>query len=472
LEKKSKSALEKKDVALEVFFQPTEDGDYTFLPIEKGKKGQQSFVVYGRPGRKALLYAGEDTIVEADIQKHQMKLLNDGWEKIGEAAIEFDARSDEEKEVDDLFNRDAIRIEVGCNLLPLVDPGSGAPLMEITSTLRKEISRDTGVVLPGIRVQDNMTIPFNNYVIYVKETPVASAEVFLDRFLVMGPMDRLSEIKGWSAKDPVYGNPAKWIEKSEQENADRQGCMVMGPLNVLVTHLKESIMQGITSLLGLQDVKHLLDRLAETHPVVVEEFLTDRKKLRKIKKILHGLLEERVSIKDLVTIMETIGDYEDSLDRTEFVIEMTRMALARQICWSYLEVDGKITALALSRKLEEKLQNSLKETKYGFRLAITSQEADSIIKNLRTTLEDFKHPSVIFCDPPTRPYFRKLTERNFPGLGILSTAEIDRGIPIEVVGEVDLPSGVEQAKIPIPAEGPADEAKDRKAGGIFSFMKQ
>ena len=153
---------------------------------------------------------------------------------------------------------------------------------------------------------------------------------------------------------------------------------------------------------------------------------------------------------------------------------MIRIALGRQICWSYLGPEGKITALVLSGKIEDKIQNSLKETKFGFRLAITKEEAEAIIKNLKTTLEDYENPSVIFCDPPSRPYFRKLTERNFPGLGVLSTAEIDRGIPIEIVGEVELPSTVMPAS-PTPHEKSDEESqdkdKDKKTGGLFGLLK-
>ncbi len=468
-EKETKDII-KNQVTLNLFNQPEQPLD--FMPEEGNKKNHQSFILLERKGQRGLLYAGEKSVLEAQVNKAMMRLSSDGWEKKGEVQITVDPRTQQDKDIDDLFRRDHIRLELGRSLLPLVDPGSGAPVLELTKSLRKDMARETGVILPGFRVIDNMTIPFNNYVVFIKETPVASGEIFLERFLVMGPGEALSNLKGWSARDPAFGNPAKWIEKPELETAEKAGCMVMGPLNVMITHLREAVMSNITQLLGLQEAKHMLDRLTETHPVVVEDFLKDKKHLRQVRKILHGLLAERVSIRDLVSIMETIGDHQDKLEKTDFMIEMVRITLGRQICWSYLGPEGKITALALSRKMEDKIQNSIRETKFGFRLAITKEEADKIISHLKKTLEDYENPQVIFCDPPSRSYFRKLTGRNFPGLGILSTAEIDRVIPIEMVGEVELPPGVEPAS-PAPADKTEseDQEKEKNPGGLFGLFK-
>lgn len=470
-DKKKAKQVKETDVKLKVF--TGGDEDFEFIPWGEGKKGRQSFITIEKEGARGLLYTGEGPVMEAEVNKASLKLINEGWKKIGELEVEFDGRSKQEKEIDELFARDHVRLEVGKNLLPLLDPNAGAPLLDLTSALRKDIVKETGVVIPGIRVMDNMSIPFENYIIYVKETPVASGELYLDRFLAIGSLEQLSDLKGWSTKDPSFNSPAKWIEKDEQAKADQKGCLVMGTLNVLVTHLKETLMSNLTSMLGLQEVKHFLDRLNETHPVVVEDFLKDKKKLRNVRKILHGLVAERVSIRDLVTIMEIIGDNEEKLDSVNFMIEQVRMALGRQICWQYLGMEGKITALALSRKMETKIQSNIKQTKHGLRLTLDADEAGAMLKYLKKAMEDYQNPPVIFTDPPTRQFFRRLVERAFPNVGVLSTAEIGPGIPIEIVGEIDLPPEVMPAK---PSdekagEGPEGEDKEKKQGGLFSFMK-
>ena len=317
--KENRTDLEKNQLSLNLFNQPSQPLD--FMPVEGSGKTHQAFILLERKGQKGLLYSGEKSVLEAQVRKAMMRLTSEGWEKMGEVTLTVDRRTEQDKEIDDLFKRDHIRLELGRNLLPLVDPGAGAPLLELTKSLRKDLARETGVILPGFRVTDNMNIPFNNYVVFIKESPVARSELFLDRFMVMGPMDELGKLKGWSTKDPAFNNPAKWIEKPELDAAEKSGCMVMGPLNVMITHIREAVINNVTSLLGLQETKHMLDRLMDTHPVVVEDFVKDKKKMRQVRKILHGLLGERVSIRDLVSIMETVGDYQEKLDKTDFMIE-------------------------------------------------------------------------------------------------------------------------------------------------------
>lgn len=473
--KDKKLKIEQKTINIKVFHLPDEKPE--FVPWEAGKKNEQFFIKLKRKDEVAFLYAGENEIVEADVKKRLFKLTNDGWEIQGEIGIEFDGK--QEDEFDDLFERDIIRVEVGINLLPLVDPVQGAFLMDAVRELRKEIVRATGFITPGIRVKDNLILQPNNYVIYLKETPVSAGEIFLDRFMAIGTLEQLAKVQGWSTKDPSYNTPAKWIEAEEREKADEAGCILLGPLNILITHLRESVVGSLKEMLGMQDVKNLLDRLTKTHPVVVEDFLKDKKKIRLVRRILQNLVAERVSIRDMVTILETLGDYEDQLEKTDLVTEMVRISLARQICWSYLDEEGKITALVLSRKFEEMMQNSIRETKHGLRLTLTTDEVDSIIRYIRKAMEDFKNPGVIFCDPPTRLYFRRLTEPNFPHLGILSTAEISRGMKIEIIGEIDLPPDI---KMPVPATAPEmeeeeeeaveyEEEKKKESKGFFDFMK-
>lgn len=469
---KKKSYFETTGFDFPIFHLPGEDVE--LLPWNLGERGRQKFLKLTRGEEEAFFHAGGDK-VEAERQKALMMLSNDGWQVQGRVEIDFDGKPEDEFE--ELFQRDLIRVEIGLQLLPLVDPNQGAPLLAQVKDLRKEIADITGFVTPGIRIKDNLDLPPNDYVVFLKETPVASGEIFLDRMMVMGPLDKLGNLKGWSTKDPAYGGPAKWIEREELEAAEKEGCLILGPLNIMRTHLRESIAVHLKDLLGLQEVKMMLDRLMETHPIVVEDFIKDKKKIRLVRKILQNLAGERVSIKDLVTIMETVGDFEDELHKTDLVTEMARIALARQICWSYLDPEGKIPALVLSREFEEKIQNSVKETKHGLRLTLSTGEVDAIIRNIRKILEDFKNPPVVFCDPPSRLYFRRLTEPSFPHLGILSTAEIVRGMKVEILGEVGLPSGMAQAGPSVREPEEEDEEMEeiveekKEPRGILDFFR-
>jgi flagellar biosynthesis protein FlhA len=462
-----KNKVEKKNVEVSVFFPEKEQ---TMIPWEKGEQGRQSFMKLKKNGETALFYAGEGSVsvMENESRRILMKLTNEGWEQQGEVVIDFDGRSENEKEFDELFHKDVIKVEIGRKLLPLVDPGAGAPLLQVLKDIRKNIAKDTGYVTASINVKDNLDIPYDNYVIYIKETPVASGELFLDRFLVIGDREKLGQLKGWSTKDPVYNQPAMWIEAEQKNRAEELGCLIMGSLNILITHLQASIAIHLKDLLGLQDVHEMLKHLESSYPVVVEDFLKDKNKLRQVRKILQSLVSERVSVRDLVTIVETMGDYEDQIDKVEFVTEMVRIALARQICWSYMDADGKVRGLALSRKFEAKIQNAVRETRLGVKLMLSQEEADLIIRDLRKNLEDYKFPRVIFTDPPSRLFFRKLTEPAFPELGVLSTAEIVRGIPVEILGELELPEGIELRE---PERTEHHREEEKKTGGLFGLLK-
>jgi flagellar biosynthesis protein FlhA len=460
-----KSNIEKKKIEIPVFYS---EEDLSFIPWEKGEQGRQSFMKLKKNDETVLFYTGEGSVMENETRRTLMKLTNEGWEQQGEINIDFDGRSETEKEFDELFHQDVIKVELGRKLLPLVDPGAGASLLQVLKDIRKNIARETGYVTASINVRDNLDIPYDNYIIYVKETPVASGEIFLDRFLVLGDREKLNQLKGWSTKDPVYNQPAMWIEVEQRNKAEELECLIMGPLNILITHLQASIALHLKDLLGLQDVQEMLKHLESNYPVVVEDFLKDKSKLRHVRKILQNLVSERVSIRDLVTILETIGDYEDQLEKVEFITEMVRMALARQICWTYMEADGKVRGLVLSRKYEAKIQNSVRETKLGVKLLLSQEEADLMIKDLKKTLEDYKFPRVIFTDPPSRLFFRKLTEAAFPDLGILSTAEIAKGIPVEILGEVELPEGIEVRE---PEKTEHHREEEKKPGGFFGLLK-
>jgi len=357
-------------------------------------------------------------------------------------------------------------IELGQALLPLVDPQQGAPLLARLGGLREEVARESGLVPAGIRVRDNLSLEPNQYLIRVKESPAAIGELFLDRYLAVGNHEQLSELQGWATVEPAYRMKAKWIEVEHRDKADQVGCLLLGALQVLVTHLKQVVMNAAPELLGLQETHDLVARLRPTHPVVVEDFLSNRANLRCLRRVLQNLLAERVSIRDLVTILETAGDMLNRLTDIDQVVESCRMALARQICWTHLNEEGVLRGLALTARMEGRLLEALEVREGGPRLNLSQQEAEAFVTAVGKALEEHGRPPVLFTDPPTRPWVRRLLVQPFPELAILSTAEIAPGVRVETTGTVDL------GKVAPPAAAtPTQEsAPARKKRGFSSLM--
>jgi flagellar biosynthesis protein FlhA len=212
--------------------------------------------------------------------------------------------------------------------------------------------------------------------------------------------------------------------------------MVFGALNVLVTHLKESLKAEAPKLLGLQETYDLLERLKNTHPVAVEDFLQNRTNLRRLRNILQNLLRERISIRDLLTIVETAGEHLEELDKTELVTEYVRMALSHQICAQYLDEGNVLRALALSDEWEEFLLGAIKDDRGKAALAIERSDVDYMVSEIKSIIEQQGAPPVLLCSPPLRPYLARLLKRALPSLAVLSLAEIAPGVHLETAGQV------------------------------------
>jgi flagellar biosynthesis protein FlhA len=422
-----------------------------FVPWRRDQRGTQTYVKLTRGDQQAFLFAGTHGVLEAEIQKGLMRLVNDGWSVEGEVTVTFEGKA--EPGIDPYVYQEPLLLELGQALLPLVDPARGAPLLEHLGHLRDEVHADSGLVVAGVRVRDNLRLEPNRYLLRLKDAPTASGELFLDRILAVGSHEQLGELEGWATVEPSFRMKAKWIEPALKEKAEHLGCLLLGPLPVLITHLKNSILAAGPELLGLQETYDLLARLRPTHPVVVEDFLAERRHLRALRKVLQNLLRERVPIRDLVSILETAGDMLDRLHRTDLVTEFCRMALARTICWSYVDNEGVLRGLALAPAAEQRILAALQETDRGPVLTLSREEADQLVASVRKALEEHGSPPVLFTDPPTRLYVRRLLERSFPLLGVLATTEISAGVRVEVCGQVDF--------TPPPA------TRDRREGKLF-----
>jgi len=401
-----------------------------FAPWRRNEQGKQVYIKLTRGEAVSYLFVGSQLSVRAELQQALMRLVNDGWAVEGEVVVQFDGRS--EPGTDPYVYREPLMLELGKALLPLVDPQNSSPLVPKIEQIREEVAREVGLVIPPLRISDNLQLE-HQYLLRIKDAPVALGEVFLDRLMVLGNLEVLGQLEGWTTQDPVHRMPAKWILGDAKEKAESLGCPVLGPLAVMAAHLKGLIMGACPELLGLQETYDLIHRLRSSHPVVVEEFLNDRRLLRLVRKILQNLLEQRVAIRDLVTILEICGDHASRLDHIDDVTEDCRVALARQICASVVDHDGSLRVLALGPATEKDIREALNSGQ-GW----TSHKVEQLEKAVRKARDEHDHPSVLITDPPTRRWIQRWLQPIFPDLTVLSTRELVAGFKVEVAALVEL----------------------------------
>lgn len=424
--------MEETKVSFKVFNSADLKSD--FVPWLSGEGGRQSYIKLSRGDETAFLYAGEAAVMQAEIQKTMMRLLNEGWTPQGEVHISFDGN--QESAPGRLLPRHSLTVELGGALLPLVDSRQGEPLLESLSLIREELAGALGFVLPGINVRDNLSLKPNQYAVKVRESVMASGEIFLDRFMAVGSMDSLSKLTGWSFTEPSYRMPAKWIEIKDREEAEKLGCMVQGALNVILTHISTVITQQARRILGLQETADMLSALRETHPAVAEDFYSDTARLRAVQKILHGLLREQVPVKDLVTILETAGEHLDDLSNIPLMIEYVREALSHQICWSLVDDEGYINAFTIHSDLEREIRAAVVDALGGAYLSLSRQEDERLSAVFRETFSEVAATPVIVTEPAVRRYLSSyLMERGVPA-AVVSVSEIEPEFKIVFVGEV------------------------------------
>lgn len=418
------------------------DYEADFIPWKRSERGQQVYIKLVREQESALLYVGENCVMDAELQQALIRLVNEGWNVAGEITMSFEGST--EPGIDPYVYQDPIVLELGKGLLPLLDPQQNAPLVSAMPGLRDEIARESGLVPAGVRIKDNLRLDPCRYTVLLHNSPTATGEIYLDRFLAIGSFEQLSTLEGWAAIEPTYRMKAKWIEASLREKAEKAGCLLVGPMQVLLTHLKSLMLEAAPELLGLQDTFNLISRLQITHPVVVSEFIQDGKKLRILRKVLQTLLSERVALNNLVTILETIGDNlteQLSLDNDyiEKLANKCRLSLARQICWANLTPAGELQAAVTGDKLEADLY-ALKELFSRDKVKDSQEESlvDKIISCLKEKLQAAGNPGVIITPPELRSFLSKLINADIPHMCILSTQEVAKGrVKLIVNGVLD-----------------------------------
>jgi flagellar biosynthesis protein FlhA len=334
---------------------------------------------------------------------------------------------------------DPMEIEVGYGLIRLVDRKQGGDLLDRVTNMRRQIAQELGVVVPPVRIRDNIQLQPNQYAIRIRGSKVAGGEVLPGHLLAIDAGAVTERVHGVETKEPAFGLPAVWIGEDARQMAEQRNYTVVEASSVLSTHLTETIKRHADELLTRQEVSSLLDTLKERSPKLVEELIPQTVKPGELQKVLQLLLRERVPIRDLETILETVGDWAPRAKDPELLIEYVRAALARTICDLHRASDGKLVCLTLDPKLEETIAAHIEVTDRGAYSALPPatqtkimESAKSEVERVAPTLEG--RPPVILCAPRIRLWLRRMLEGVLPQTPVMSYNEVVRGIEVETRG--------------------------------------
>ncbi|MDR3210018.1 MAG: flagellar biosynthesis protein FlhA [Oscillospiraceae bacterium] len=394
-------------------------------------------MVPGLPVIPMWLLAG--ILVFVGISTRRKRLASVVAEKEDEAELLAKEKRKPEN-VTELLRIEPIVLYFGYGLIPMADATQGGDLPERMVMLRRMFAIDLGLIVPVIRLRDNVQFGANTYSIEIKGDEVARAEVMADHLLAISTGEVEEEIPGIPTTEPTFGTPALWIAKSERGNAELFGYSVVDPPSVIATHMTEIIKQHGHELLNRQQVQTLLDNLRKTQPVLVDEVVPKLFSLGEVQKVLAGLLEENVPIRDMASIVETLGDYGNLTRDTDTLIEYVRQALRRTISKRFLP-DAEAHAITLDPTLEQMIVDSTKQSERGAYLAMEPSNIRVVFDRLRTLVENVQNHGqtpVILTSPLVRRQFRKIAEQISPELAVLSFNELEQNIEVYSEGVVKL----------------------------------
>ncbi len=343
--------------------------------------------------------------------------------------------------VDALPLLDALAIEVGYGLIPLVDADQNGELLERIKSIRRQMASEIGIVVPPVHIQDNMQLKPGQYSILLKGNEIAGGDLMTNYHLAMDPGTVDEEIDGIPTKEPTYGLPALWIKDSVKENALAKGYTVVDLATVMTTHLSEIVKRHSFEFVGRQEVQQLLDNLKESHPKVVEELIPNLLPLGGVVKVLQNLLREQVPIRDLLAILETLADWAPVTKDLDLLTEYARQTLARTITKMHLAFDGTLPVVTLGPGVESAMAAAVQPTDQGSLFALDPNVAQNIVEKLARLIEKSaarNYQAVVVCSAQIRGHFKKLVDRFIPNITVLSYDEILMNIEIQTFGTLEL----------------------------------
>ena len=393
-------------------------------------------VVPGMPTIPFLVFAGVLFLVARAIGKSAPGAEATVKEKKADATP-----LDTPEEVQSLLPLDTLELEVGYGLIPLVDEEQSGNLLSRIRAIRRQFALDMGVIIPSLHLRDNLQLKPGQYSLLIKGNEVASAEILIDHFLAMDPGNAAHRISGVETREPAFNLPALWIPESRKEEAMLAGYTVVDPATVIATHLTEVFKRHMGDFLGRQEVQGLLDNLAKSAPKAVEELVPGILPLGVVQKVLQNLVRENVSIRDLLSIVETLADYGTAVKNPEVLTEYVRERISRTIVKPYLGSDGGLGVISLDLAVDRTIQESLRQTEGGAYLALPPGTAQQIMQKISALVENAvvtDGQPVVLATPSVRPHLAQLVMRFLPGVPVISQAEIPSDIRLSSVGNVTL----------------------------------
>ncbi|MEH7388722.1 flagellar biosynthesis protein FlhA [Bacillus sp. JJ1474] len=340
-----------------------------------------------------------------------------------------------------LLNVDPIEFEFGYGLIPLADANQGGDLLDRIVMIRRQLAIELGLVIPVVRIRDNIQLQPNEYRLKIKGNEMARGELLLDHYLAMSPGIDDDSIEGIDTIEPSFGLPAKWITEDMKEQAEIFGYTVVDPPSVVSTHITEVIKGNAHELIGRQETKQLIDHLNESYPILVEEVTPNPLSVGEVQKVLAKLLKENVSIRNLPIIFETLADFGKVTSDTELLTEYVRQALARQITNQFSQGSESLKVVTLSGKVEKLIAEGIQQTEHGNYLSMDPTVSQSVLESIASQVEQLslmEQTPIVLCSPAVRMYVRQLTERYFPQIPILSYNELEANVEVQSVGVVNL----------------------------------
>ncbi|EJF02211.1 flagellar biosynthesis protein FlhA [Liquorilactobacillus mali] len=356
-------------------------------------------------------------------------------------ALKRKKKEQEEDESVSSFQVEPIAIEIGYGLISLVDSTVDNSLMSRIVAIRKQIARELGILVHPVRIRDNLYLESNDYSIRIRGNEVGTGQIYADKLMIISPDDEPFPFKGIPTKEPAFNIDAMWIDQKDKETAEIQGFTIIEPLTVIATHLKEIISGNAPELLGRQEVQKLLEGIKDQNNVVIDELIPDILRLGEVEKVLQNLLEEKIPINDLTTILETLADYGSVTKDTEVLTEYVRQALRRTIAAKYADEQKNIKVVTIHPKVEELITQSIQKTATGSYPVLKPDSVNQILEAINKVQQELTLKNiefVVLTSPKIRLAFRKLVSFNFPNMPILSLNEVPNEISIETVGTINV----------------------------------
>ncbi|MGG6313532.1 flagellar biosynthesis protein FlhA [Paenibacillus macerans] len=340
-----------------------------------------------------------------------------------------------------LLQVDPIEFEFGYGLIPLADTGQGGDLLDRIIMIRRQCALEMGLVVPVIRIRDNIQLKPNEYVIKIKGNVVGNGELLLNHYLAMSPGMDDDTITGIETREPAFGLPALWIDEATKDRAELSGYTVVDPPSVVATHLTEMIKKHAHELLGRQETKALVDNLKENYAVLVDELIPSVLSIGDVQKVLAKLLREKISIRDMVTIFETLADYGTYTKDPDVLTEYVRQALSRQITQQFTQPGETMRVITVGPTLEKKIAESVQQSEQGSYLALDPASTQTVFQKLTeqiNRLVQTGHQPILLTSPTIRMYLRQVIERSMQDIPVLSYSELEPNVEIQSVGVVNL----------------------------------